>query len=485
MYVGIIGGLFNDYFGGKWTCAVGAALTSLGYFLAWANTKSILGDPKPAVIAAAFVLAWQGASWLDCAAISLTVRNFPRNKGLLIGLVKTFFGLSGAILGQFYVGFHLKDGSSTFGTDDSIPFLLFLSLIILASAILVTPFMNKSPQTTPASPKGERAIRYGYVVVMVLAAFLSAAGLSEKLGAGVGTPVKIVFSVVTVLLIVALMAIVPISGWGDAAYAPLAGERDEMMAPIMTTTTKEGTKPSVLHAGADDDDDNGSAEDTSSTLVEAVCTPEFYLLAFAAFAHTGTGLMIINNIAQIAESIQGHKDDSVGSLFVILIGTLNAYGRMAGGFFSDYFSKDVSRPAILSSALIAMAIGSVVFAFATYELLFLAAPLCAFAYGCYWSTSPAIVGDMFGTKSYGAIYSVLSIGTASGGFALNAGLATYFYDKHAETVQSSDDDDSTNKCYGTICYKPTFLICAALCIVGAVGLLVLAKRIGKGRYRYI
>ena len=81
---------------------------------------------------------------------------------------------------------------------------------------------------------------------------------------------------------------------------------------------------------------------------------------------TGTGLMIINNITQIAEAIEGHKDDSIGSLFVIMIGTFNALGRLMGGGLSDFLIGRVARPTLLALALLGMAAGSLIFAFATY-----------------------------------------------------------------------------------------------------------------------
>ena len=105
---------------------------------------------------------------------------------------------------------------------------------------------------------------------------------------------------------------------------------------------------------------------------------------------TGTGLMIINNITQIAEAIEGHKDDSIGSLFVIMIGTFNALGRLMGGGLSDYLIGRVSRPSLLALALLGMAAGSLIFAFATYELLYIAVPVCATAYGMYWAIGPYV-----------------------------------------------------------------------------------------------
>ena len=90
-----------------------------------------------------------------------------------------------------------------------------------------------------------------------------------------------------------------------------------------------------------------------------------------------------------------------------------------------------------------------------------------------FNTHRAILSELFGTKNFGTVYSLISIGTASGGFAINAGLASHFYSKN--TVSSGGDDDNNNKCYGVDCYQPTFLICFVLCVLGALGLIGLSR----------
>jgi len=99
----------------------------------------------------------------------------------------------------------------------------------------------------------------------------------------------------------------------------------------------------------------------------------------------------------------------------------------------------------------------------------------------YWAIAPAILSELFGTKNFGAVYNLIAIGTASGGFALNAGIASHFYSINSSPSLSDDDDG--NKCYGVDCYEPTFLICAGLCLIGALGLVCLART--NKRYRRV
>ena len=79
----------------------------IGYLSAWLNSNSTLGNPSYKIMAAAFALAWQGGSWIDCASITLTSR-ILRKQGFRFGSRENIFGLSGSIFGQFYLGFQLK-----------------------------------------------------------------------------------------------------------------------------------------------------------------------------------------------------------------------------------------------------------------------------------------------------------------------------------------------------------------------------------------
>ena len=57
-------------------------------------------------LSAFFFVMEQGSSWLDTCAVSTNMKNFPRNRALATGLLKSFFGLSGSIIAQVATGHH-------------------------------------------------------------------------------------------------------------------------------------------------------------------------------------------------------------------------------------------------------------------------------------------------------------------------------------------------------------------------------------------
>ena len=106
LYVGVFAGMFYDRKGSVPTAMIGCVIAAIGYFLAWlCTTGAFAGIDSTLVLSISFMLAWHGGAWFDCAAVTTAVKLFPANRGLIVGLVKSFFGLSASVLAQSYQTF--------------------------------------------------------------------------------------------------------------------------------------------------------------------------------------------------------------------------------------------------------------------------------------------------------------------------------------------------------------------------------------------
>ena len=106
LYVGVFAGMFYDRKGSVPTAMIGCVIAAIGYFLAWlCTTGAFAGIDPTLVLSISFMLAWHGGAWFDCAAVTTAVKLFPANRGLIVGLVKSFFGLSASVLAQSYQAF--------------------------------------------------------------------------------------------------------------------------------------------------------------------------------------------------------------------------------------------------------------------------------------------------------------------------------------------------------------------------------------------
>mmetsp|Transcript_9620 Transcript_9620/g.17569 ORF Transcript_9620/g.17569 Transcript_9620/m.17569 type:complete len:282 (-) Transcript_9620:130-975(-) len=151
-----------------------------------------------------------------------------------------------------------------------------------------------------------------------------------------------------------------------------------------------------------------------ASVAEALKTADFYLLFIAQFCGTGAGLMTLNNLGQISTAL--------------------------GGSISLYA-------------------GCVV---------------CGLAYGCLWCLCPCLVSELFGSKNFGTIYSLLNIAPAGGSIAFSVGLAGYVYAQHTR--------NGAKCCLGEDCYKLTFILCGIL--TAGSGLIVCGVIAVRNRHFY-
>jgi len=229
------------------------------------------------------------------------------------------------------------------------------------------------------------------------------------------------------------------------------------------------------------------------SLADALRKPELYLFWLAHYAGTGPGLMVLSNIAQIAQAQVGaftderqtacytYADyDRIASAFVVLCGGSNCVGRLLGGFVSDRF-RTPSRPAwfgifllIMSASLLAMSLVQ------TLGALCVCCLTCFVAYGAFWSLMPVLTAEIVGEKNLGTVYNIMSLAPAASVYVNTVLLASSVYAAHtpphapqlcAETVGMAD-----GKCFGRECYGLTLRLTAGLGLLGAACALVLAWR---------
>eukprot|EP00949_MAST-11_sp_MAST-11-sp1_P004732 g4732.t1 len=375
LYLGLPAGLFVDRFGPQLTALIGSAVCSIGYFLAYSSTASFL--PKStAMVAASYFIAWHGGAWLDTAAVQATVKNFPLNKGVLLGLIKSFFGLSGSIVAQIYSGMFVSDSQRPGGhlsnstmdkgcsprdhhrerrasdpphavmteKEGPVSILLFLSISIACIGCISAFFLrlsSPSQRALPLAAKGRRKVFFGYSVVTILAAYIAGISISETIS---GAHPKSL-TIVMLLLMLPLLAI-PCGKSGDKEGDGNEDEKNSQSQVEFLVSSEDGTNALELSMRE------------NLTVLETVRKKEFALLFFAQFVGTGAGLLTINNIGQIFESLGGQKGGAVE--YVSMLGVANALGRMLGGWLSDIIA---SRPACFGVSLICMAIGQFTIAF--------------------------------------------------------------------------------------------------------------------------
>ena len=502
LYVTIFGGMFYDRFGGAATALIGGSLAAGGYALIYVATLGIGLPATTTSLCIFYFVAWHGSGYMDTSSVCTYCKNFPANKGTIIGLNKSFFGLSGSIVAQISIGLFAKDSAA------GVPLLAFLAGLVAAITILCPFFLrleDERARQRPLSAFDWRRVHLGYALIIALSVYLAVIGVmrthvSFSNAASVGT------TVAAGLLIVLLAALLAFStGWGSRRL--LQSGTQSLIEAGAAREGDNGGGPAGADGGGEAGGGAGAEHAADAvvkprpapslhedcTALQALATPELYLLWLAMFAGTGPGLMLLSNVAQIAIARAGAYTSSaqtachdasyfhtLSSTFTVVCGVGNCIGRVLGGYISDAVHTP-SRPAWFGLFLLLMAISQLVMALVGgVATLYATLSLCFLAYGAFWSLMPVLVAELFGERAIGTIYTIIGLAPASASFAVTVGVASTVYQAHVpphapplckDTVGMQD-----GKCFGLLCYQDTFLITTGLCIFGSALSGVLAVR---------
>lgn len=138
---------------------------------------------------------------------------------------------------------------------------------------------------------------------------------------------------------------------------------------------------------------------------------------------------------------------------------------------------------------IIMAIGLFYYAMSWPGAIYVVTVLIGLGYGAHWAIVPAAASELFGLKSFGALYNFLTLSSTVGSLLFSGVIASGIYDYEAEkqsslrqqinisllSVVPLGDDDSLS-CEGYICFSITCAIMSGLCIIAVVLSLIVVHR---------
>ena len=163
-----VAGFAFDFFGARATVTAAVVLNLVGYGLLWGIATGHIPQSMGLLLVAC-VFAGHGSGYFDAAGIVGVTLNFPKTRGLVTGLLKSFYGLSGAILTAFFFGFF---------NNDPLGFVLFLAVGLSAFGLVVIGFLNVLPSSylsLQLEPGDEvkRRFQRGGMLVVALGIYLS------------------------------------------------------------------------------------------------------------------------------------------------------------------------------------------------------------------------------------------------------------------------------------------------------------------------
>ncbi|MEW5313536.1 MAG: hypothetical protein WDW38_005096 [Sanguina aurantia] len=125
----------RHHIGPRSVLLVGCVLLFSGYMGLYCCAVHILEPSLPLVLLFAF-MAGNAGTWFDTTALATNIRNFPADRGTVIGILKSFLGLSASIYSSIYI--------TTFAPD-AVNFLRFLAVVPPLLVLCAGTFINFVP----------------------------------------------------------------------------------------------------------------------------------------------------------------------------------------------------------------------------------------------------------------------------------------------------------------------------------------------------
>ncbi|XP_021292543.1 protein NUCLEAR FUSION DEFECTIVE 4-like isoform X2 [Herrania umbratica] len=414
--------------GGPWLVHVAGVIQCFtGYFLIWASVIGLIPRPPVVGMCLFMLLAAHAQSFFNTANVVTAVRNFPDYSGTVVGLMKGFLGLSGAILIQVY---------ETIFNNKPISYLLMLALLPAINPLLLMWYVRPYDSNEQDEKKLLNAL---------VASPLCIALRAQERG----------FSVIQQSLF----------SEGDRLL-------DEPQQPDAGTAAQD---PACYHHFSTDADQEINVNDTRNpeeeenlNLLQAMCTVNFWILFFAMASGMGSGLATVNNLGQIGESL-GYLSFETNTL-VSLWSIWNFLGRFVAGYVSDYFLhvRGYARPLFMVLTLATMSVGHAVIASGLPGALYAGSILVGVCYGSQWSLMPTIASEIFGVRHMGTIFNAITIASPVGSYIFSVKVVGYIYDMEAS--------GEGNSCTGTHCFMLSYLIMASAALLGSLAALCLFFR---------
>ncbi|WOK91611.1 protein NUCLEAR FUSION DEFECTIVE 4 [Canna indica] len=477
---GLVAGVLCNRLPPWFVLLIGAACCFVGFGVLWLAVSLTVPGLPYWLLWIALCIATNSSAWFGTGVLVTNMRNFPLSRGTVAGILKGYVGLSAAVYTGLYTGI-LHDSSTKL--------LLFLTIGLPIIAIAMMYFVR------PCTPSLEEdSSEHGhFVFTQISSAFLGLYLLSYTVMDDVLPLSDVVIYILFVIMILFLLAplAIPIKMTlfptnrkkHVASTSQLPAEGSDHKEPLLSTSSSTNNFGTLQESDDASDVDMLLAEGEGAVkkkrrpkrgddfeIQEAFIKADFWLLFLVYFLGVGSGVTVLNNLAQIG--VAAGVDDT--TILLCLFSFCNFVGRLGGGSVSEYFvrSRMLPRPVWMGCTQVVMVVAYLLYASALNGTLYASTAMLGVCYGVQFSVMVPTVSELFGLKQFGMFYNFMLLGNPLGAFFFSGLLAGYVYDNEAAKQGSG-----SSTCYGPNCFRLTFLVLAGMCTLGTLLSVILSVRI--------
>ncbi|KAK6943882.1 Nodulin-like [Dillenia turbinata] len=479
--LGVISGLINEITPPWVVLLMGALMNFFGYFMIWLAVTAKIPKPHVWQMCICIAIGANSQSFANTGALVTCVKNFPESRGIVLGLLKGFVGLSGAVFTQIYHSIYGNNSKS-----------LILLIAWLPSAVSFV-FLRTIRIMKVVRQENELKIFYKlFYLSLGLAGFLMLIIILQNRLTFTRLEYHVSASIVVVLIFLPLLVIL----------------KEEFTLWKFQKQTLEKNKIIQLEIISQNPQTNGSSSSSPSpqptstdlrksdscfqnifkppergenyTILQALFSVDMLILFISTSCGVGGTLTAIDNLGQIGTSL-GYPTQSI-STFVSLVSIWNYLGRVVAGFSSEILLTKYKFPRtlMLTFVLLFSCVGHLLIAFAVSNSLYFASIVIGFCFGAQWPLMFAIISEIFGLKYYSTLYNFGAFASPVGMYILSVKVAGSLYDKEAMKqmkalghVRKAGEELS---CNGVHCYRIAFLVITAATLFGCLVSVILVLR---------
>ncbi|KAH7537112.1 hypothetical protein FEM48_Zijuj03G0057300 [Ziziphus jujuba var. spinosa] len=494
--VGVLSGLINEVTPPWVVLSMGAVLNFFGYFMIWLAVTRKIATPKVWHMCMYICIGANSQSFANTGSLVTCVKNFPESRGVVLGILKGYVGLSGAIITQLFHAFYGDDTKS------------LILLIGWLPAAISFAFLRTIRIMKVVRQPNELKVFYnllyislglaGFLMIMIIVQNKVDDFTQTGYGASAGMVLFFLFLPVLVVIVEEYKILRSRQFVDDSSSSPLgiitenpkpnpeveannsstAVPPNHLLVEQTTTTTSTEKQPSCWKTIF-----RPPPRGEDYTILQALFSMDMFLLFFACICGVGGTLTAIDNLGQIGTSL-GYPKKST-STFVSLVSIWNYLGRVFSGFLSEILlvKYKFPRPLMLTLIMLISCAGHLLIAFDVKNGLYVASVIIGFCFGAQWPLLFAIISELFGLKYYSTLYNFGSVASPIGLYALNVKLTGHLYDKEAtkQMIASGLKREAGEEldCRGVECFKLAFIIIAAATFFGTIVSLILVIRTTK------
>ncbi|KAK7404793.1 hypothetical protein VNO78_05752 [Psophocarpus tetragonolobus] len=480
---GIPAGLFGEVAPQWLVILLGSIFNFAGYFMIWLAVTGRTSKPRLWQVCIYMIIGSSSFSFANTGVMTSCVKTFPESRVTIMGFLKGYLGLGGALMTQIYLAFSKNDSESLILLIAYLP-----SAISVTFAFVIRIIKGGTSTRQPIEPKIMYQILFASIslalVIMAMIIAQSQVAFSKAVYIGCAT-------------LVCLMLFIPI---------PIAIRKEFLlwnMEKELENTANEVIieKPQIIEPKESPSlpPNEEKTEDTKiscfsnifnkpergkdHTILQALLSVDMLLLLISSISGYGTNVTVMDNLGQISTSL-GYTGN-IAKSFVSLVSIWNFFGRVFSGFISEILLQKykVPHPLLLTCSHFVTCIGCLLIIFPTPGSIYFASVIIGFSFGAILPTCYSITSEIFGLKYFSTLQNCVFMVIPLASYVLNVKVTGFFYDREAKNQLKKSGKEHVMgtelTCIGTECYRLPLIIMTFISFVAGVSSLIFAMRTRK------